>query len=152
MGILFFISFIVVFISCLTIIRFNKRQNLVNSYIISLMLFFYVMLIRFINFYALKEYNISHSSDGVNSINFFVSFLLISILFFSYVLGFFIAYLIKKETRTFVFVLMFSMLAVPLSIFYFNIIYFIPFLIIFDFLIRKTYEYYKKDNKKSTLQ
>ena len=148
MGVLLFISFIIVFISCLTTIRFNKLQNLVNSYIISLMLFFYVMLVRFINFYALKEYNISHSSDGVNSSEFFVSFLLISILFFSYVLGFFIAYVIKKETRTFVFILMFSMLAVPTSIFYFNIIYFIPFLIIFDFSLRKTYRYYKKDNKK----
>lgn len=148
MEVLLFISFIIVFISCLTIIRFNKLQNLVNSYIISLMLFFYVMLVRFINFYSLKEYNISHSSDGVNSTKFFVSFLLISILFFSCVLGFFIAYLIKKETRTFVFVLMFSMFAVPLSIFYFNIIYFIPFLIIFDFLLRKTYKYYKTDNKK----
>ena len=148
MGVLLFISFIIVFISCLTTIRFNKLQNLVNSYIISLMLFFYVMLVRFINFYALKEYNISHSSDGVNSSEFFVSFLLISILFFSYVLGFFIAYVIKKETRTFVFILMFSMLAVPTSIFYFNIIYFIPFLIIFDFSLRKTYKYYKTDNKK----
>lgn len=148
MEVLLFISFIIVFISCLTIIRFNKLQNLVNSYIISLMLFFYVMLVRFINFYSLKEYNISHSSDEVNSTKFFVSFLLISILFFSYVLGFFIAYVIKKEIRTFVFVLMFSMLAVPSSIFYFNIIYFIPFLIIFDFLLRKTYKYYKTDNKK----
>ena len=127
MEVLLFISFIIVFISCLTIIHFKKLQSLINSYITSLILFFYVMLVRFINFYALKEYNISHSSDGVNSLEFFVSFLLISILFFSYVLGFFIAYVIKKETRTFVFVLMFSMFAVPTSIFYFNITYFIPF-------------------------
>ena len=148
MEVLLFISFIIVFISCLTIIHFKKLQSLINSYITSLILFFYVMLFRFIDFYSLKEYNISHSSDGVNSTEFFVSFLLISILFFSYVLGFFIAYVIKKETRTFIFVIMFSMFAVPLSIFYFNIIYFIPFLIIFDFLLRKTYKYYKTDNKK----
>jgi hypothetical protein len=107
------------------------------------------MSVKLIDLSAKKEYNISHSSDdGLNSWEFFIFFILASILLFSYVLGFFIAYLIKKETRTFIFVLMFSMLAVPASIFYFNIVYFIPFLIIFDFLLRKTYKYYKEDNKK----
>ena len=145
MEVLLFISFIIVFISCLTIIHFKKLQSLINSYITSLILFFYVMSVKLIDLSAKKEYNISHSSDdGLNSWEFFIFFILASILLFSYVLGFFIAYLIKKETRT----LMFSMLAVPASIFYFNIVYFIPFLIIFDFLLRKTYKYYKEDNKK----
>ena len=149
MEVLLFISFIIVFISCLTIIHFKKLQSLINSYITSLILFFYVMSVKLIDLSAKKEYNISHSSDdGLNSWEFFIFFILTSILLFSYVLGFFIAYLIKKETRTFIFVLMFSMLAVPASIFYFNIVYFIPFLIIFDFLLRKTYKYYKEDNKK----
>jgi len=85
-------------------------------------------------------------ASSLNGLEWFSSFVLVGIFLFSYVLGFFIAYVIKKETKTFV--LMFSMLAVPSSIFYFNIIYFIPFLIIFDFLLRKTYKYYKTDNKK----
>lgn len=149
MEVLLFISFIIVFISCLTIIHFKKLQSLINSYITSLILFFYVISIKLIDLSAKKEKKISHSSDeGLNSWKFFIFFVLVSIFLFSYVLGFFIAYVIKKETRTFVFVLMFSMFAVPSSIFYFNIIYFIPFLIIFDFLLRKTYKYYKTDNKK----
>ena len=149
MEILFIITFILVFLFCLTIIHFKKLQNLINSYITSLMLFFYVISVKLIDLIAKKEKNISHSSDeGLNSLEFFIFFILASFLLFSYVLGFFIAYVIKKETRTFIFVLMFSMFAVPLSIFYFNIIYFIPFLIIFDFLLRKTYKYYKTDNKK----
>ena len=146
MEVLFFISFIIVFISCLTIIHFKKLQNLINSYLTSLMLFFYVICFRFaVSFLPETE---DPSASSLNGLEWFSSFVLVSILLFSYVLGFFIAYVIKKETRTFVFVLMFSMFTVPLSIFYFNIIYFIPFLIIFDFLLRKTYRYYKKDNKK----
>lgn len=146
MEVLFFISFIIVFISCLTIIHFKKLQNLINSYLTSLMLFFYVICFRFaVSFLPETE---DPPASSLNGLEWFSSFVLVSILLFSYVLGFFIAYVIKKETRTFVFVLMFSMFTVPLSIFYFNIIYFIPFLIIFDFLLRKTYRYYKKDNKK----
>lgn len=146
MEVLLFISFIIVFISCLTIIHFKKLQSLINSYITSLILFFYVMCFRFaVSFLPETE---SPPASSLNGLDWFSSFVLVSILLFSYVLGFFIAYVIKKETRTFVFVLMFSMFAVPLSIFYFNIIYFIPFLIIFDFLLRKTYKYYKTDNKK----
>lgn len=146
MEVLLFISFIIVFISCLTTIHFKKLQSLINSYITSLILFFYVICFRFAVSFLPETENPPASS--LNGSEWFSSFVLVSILLFSYVLGFFIAYLIKKETRTFIFVLMFSMLAVPLSIFYFNIIYFIPFLIIFDFLLRKTYRYYKKDNKK----
>lgn len=146
MEVLFFISFIIVFISCLTIIYFKKLQNLINSYLTSLMLFFYVICFRFAVSFLPETENPPASS--LNGSEWFSSFVLVSILLFSYVLGFFIAYVIKKETRTFVFVLMFSMFAIPLSIFYFNIIYFIPFLIIFDFLLRKTYKYYKTDNKK----
>lgn len=146
MEVLLFISFIIVFISCLTIIRFKKLQSLINSYTTSLMLFFYVICFRFAFAFLPKTENSPVSSS--NGLDWFSSFVLVSIFLFSYVLGFFIAYIIKKETRTFIFVLMFSMLAVPLSIFYFNIIYFIPFLIIFDFLLRKTYKYYKTDNKK----
>ena len=146
MEVLFFIYFIIVFISCLTIIHFKKLQNLINSYLTSLMLFFYVICFRFaVSFLPETE---DPPASSLNGLEWFSSFVLVSILLFSYVLGFFIAYVIKKETRTFVFVLMFSMFTVPLSIFYFNIIYFIPFLIIFDFLLRKTYRYYKKDNKK----
>lgn len=151
MGVLFFISFIIVFISCLTIIHLKKLQSLINSYITSLILFFYVICFRFAAVSFLPETE-NPPASSLNGLDWFLPFVLVSIFLFSYVLGFFIAYLIKKETRTFVFVLMFSMLAVPLSIFYFNIIYFIPFLIIFDFLLRKTYKYYKTDNKKSTLQ
>lgn len=146
MEVLFFISFIIVFISCFTIIHFKKLQNLINSYITSLILFFYVICFRFAVSFLPETENPPTSS--LNGSEWFSSFVLVSIFLFSYVLGFFIAYVIKKETRTFIFVLMFSMFAVPLSIFYFNIIYFIPFLIIFDFLLRKTYRYYKKDNKK----
>lgn len=146
MEVLFFISFIIVFISCFTIIHFKKLQNLINSYLTSLMLFFYVICFRFAVSFLPETENPPTSS--LNGLDWFSSFVLVSILLFSYVLGFFIAYVIKKETRSFVFVLMFSMFAVPLSIFYFNIIYFIPFLIIFDFSLRKTYRYYKKDNKK----
>ena len=146
MEVLFFISFIIVFISCFTIIHFKKLQNLINSYITSLILFFYVICFRFAVSFLPETENPPASS--LNGSEWFSSFVLVSIFLFSYVLGFFIAYVIKKETRTFIFVLMFSMFAVPLSIFYFNIIYFIPFLIIFDFLLRKTYKYYKKDNKK----
>ena len=146
MEVLFFISFIIVFISCFTIIHFKKLQNLINSYITSLILFFYVICFRFAVSFLPETENPPASS--LNGSEWFSSFVLVSIFLFSYVLGFFIAYVIKKETRTFIFVLMFSMFAVPLSIFYFNIIYFVPFLIIFDFLLRKTYKYYKKDNKK----
>ena len=68
MEVLFFISFIIVFISCLTIIHFKKLQNLINSYLTSLMLFFYVMSVKLIDLIAKKERNISHSSDeGLNS-------------------------------------------------------------------------------------
>lgn len=147
MGVLFFITFILAFLFCLTIIRFKKLQSLINSYTTSLMLFFYVMCFRFAFSFLLPKTENSPTSS-LNGLDWFSSFVLVSIFLFSYVLGFFIAYVIKKETRTFVFVLMFSMFAVPLSIFYFNIIYFIPFLIIFDFLLRKTYKYYKTDNKK----
>lgn len=146
MEVLLFISFIIVFISCLTIIHFKKLQSLINSYITSLILFFYVICFRFAVSFLPETENPSASS--LNGLEWFLPFVLVSIFLFSYVLGFFIAYLIKKETRTFIFVLMFSMLAVPASIFYFNIVYFIPFLIIFDFLLRKTYKYYKTDNKK----
>ena len=147
MEVLLFISFIIVFISCLTIIHFKKLQSLINSYITSLILFFYVICFRLFAFAFLPKTE-NPPASSLNGSEWFSSFVLVSILLFSYVLGFFIAYVIKKETRTFVFVLMFSMFAVPLSIFYFNIIYFIPFLIIFDFLLRKTYKYYKEDNKK----
>lgn len=144
MEVLLFISFIIVFISCLTIIHFKKLQSLINSYITSLILFFYVMCFRFVvSFLPETE---TPPTSSLNGLEWFSSFVLVGIFLFSYVLGFFIAYVIKKETKTFV--LMFSMLAVPSSIFYFNIIYFIPFLIIFDFLLRKTYKYYKTDNKK----
>ena len=146
MEVLLFISFIIVFISCLTIIHFKKLQSLINSYITSLILFFYVMCFRFAVSFLPETENPPASS--LNGSDWFSSFVLVSIFLFSYVLGFFIAYVIKKETRTFVFVLMFSMFAVPASIFYSNIVYFIPFLIIFDFLLRKTYKYYKTDNKK----
>lgn len=149
MEVLLFISFIIVFISCLTTIHFKKLQSLINSYITSLILFFYVICFRFVVSFLPETENPPASS--LNGSEWFSSFVLVSILLFSYVLGFFIAYLIKKETRTFIFVLMFSMLAVPASIFYFNIVYFIPFLIIFDFLLRKTYKYYKAETKKSTL-
>lgn len=148
MEVLFFVSFIVVFISSLTIIHFKKLQGFINSYITSLMLFFYVMCFKFAFAFLPKTENPSASS--LDGLEWFLPFVLVGIILFSYVLGFFIACLIKKGTRTFV--LMFSIFAVPTSIFYFNIIYFIPFLIIFDFLLRKTYKYYKKDNKKSTLQ
>ena len=147
MEVLLFISFIIVFISCLTIIHFKKLQSLINSYITSLILFFYVICFRLFAFAFLPKTE-NPPASSLNGSEWFSSFVLVSILLFSYVLGFFIAYVIKKETRTFIFVLMFSMFAVPLSIFYFNIIYFIPFLIIFDFLLRKTYKYYKADNKK----
>ena len=146
MEVLLFISFIIVFISCLTIIHFKKLQSLINSYITSLILFFYVICFRFAVSFLPETENPPASS--LNGSEWFSSFVLVSILLFSYVLGFFIAYVIKKETRSFVFVLMFSMFAVPAAIFYFNIVYFIPFLIIFDFLLRKTYKYYKSDNKK----
>lgn len=146
MEVLLFISFIIVFISCLTIIHFKKLQSLINSYITSLILFFYVICFRFAVSFLPETENPPASS--LNGSDWFSSFVLVSIFLFSYVLGFFIAYVIKKETRTFIFVLMFSMFAVPASIFYFNIVYFIPFLIIFDFLLRKTYKYYKTDNKK----
>lgn len=144
MEVLLFISFIIVFISCLTIIYFKKLQSLINSYITSLILFFYVICFRFAVSFLPETENPSASS--LNGLEWFSPFVLVGIFLFSYVLGFFIAYVIKKETKTFV--LMFSMLAVPSSIFYFNIIYFIPLLIIFDFLLRKTYKYYKTDNKK----
>lgn len=120
MEVLFFVSFIVVFISYLTIIHFKKLQGLINSYITSLMLFFYVMCFKF----AFLPKTENPSASSLDGLEWFLPFVLVSILLFSYVLGFFIACLIKKRTRTFV--LMFSMLAVPLSIFYFNIIYFIP--------------------------
>ena len=149
MEVLFFISFILAFLFGLTIIHFKKLQSLINSYITSLMLFFYVICFRFA--FAFLPETENPPASSLNGLDWFVPFVLASFLLFSYVLGFFIAYVIKKETRTFVFVLMFSMFAVPLSIFYFNIIYFIPFWIIFDFLLRKTYKYYKADNKKSTL-
>ena len=147
MEFLFFITFILAFLFCITIIRFKKLQSLINSYTTSLMLFFYVICFRLFAFAFLPKTE-NPPASSLNGSEWFSSFVLVSILFFSYVLGFFIAYVIKKETRTFVFVLMFSMFAVPLSIFYFNIVYFIPFLIIFDFLLRKTYKYYKTDNKK----
>jgi len=46
MEVLLFISFIIVFISCLTIIHFKKLQSLINSYITSLILFFYVIVTK----------------------------------------------------------------------------------------------------------
>ena len=140
----------IVFILFFTIISFyafpvkvhkdNIIRNLVHSYIVSLLLFFYVLFTGFIFLKTKYDFGLS------------IQFALVSLVFLSYVLKVLITYSLYNETRNFAFVLMFSVGDSVISIFYFNIIYFIPFLIIFDFLLRKTYKYYKKDNKKSTLQ
>ena len=114
----------------------NIIRNLVHSYIVSLLLFFYVIFTAFIFLKTKYDFGLS------------IQFDLVSIVFLSYVLKVLITYSLYNETRNFVFVLLLSLGFSIISIFYFNIIYFIPFLIIFDFLLRKTYKYYKTDDKK----
>ena len=118
----------------------NIIRNLIHSYIVSLLLFFYVIFTAFVFLKIKFDFGLS------------IKFDLVSLVFLSYVLKVLITYSLYNETRNFVFVLLLSLGFSIISIFYFNIVYFIPFLIIFDFLLRKTYKYYKKDNKKSTLQ
>ncbi len=140
----------IIFILFLTFISFyafpvkvhknNIIRNLIHSYIVSLLLFFYVIFTAFVFLKIKFDFGLS------------IKFDLVSLVFLSYVLKVLITYSLYNETRSFAFVLMFSVGALVISIFYFNIVYFIPFLIIFDFLLRKTYKYYKTDNKKSTLQ
>ena len=96
MEILFFITFILAFLFCITIIRFKKLQSLINSYTTSLMLFFYVICFRLFAFAFLPKTE-NPPASSLNGSEWFSSFVLVSILFFSYVLGFFIAYVIKKN-------------------------------------------------------
>ena len=114
----------------------NITRNLVHSYIVSLLLFFYVIFTGFIFLKTKYDFGLS------------IQFALVSLVFLSYVLKVLITYSLYNETRNFVFILLLSLGFSAISIFYFNIVYFIPFLIIFDFLLRKTYKHYKSDNKK----
>lgn len=118
----------------------NIIRNLIHSYVVSLLLFFYVLFTGFIFLKTKYDFGLS------------IKFALVSLVFLSYVLKVLITYSLYNETRNFVFILLLSLGFSIISIFNFNIVYFIPFLIIFDFLLRKTYKYYKTDNKKSTLQ
>ena len=135
-----FFTFISFYAFPVRIHKNNIIRNLIHSYIVSLLLFFYVLFTGFIFLKTKYDFGL------------FIQFALVSLVFLSYVLKTLITYSLYNETRNFVFVLLLSLGFSIISIFYFNIVYFIPFLIIFDFLLRKTYKYYKKDNKKSTLQ
>lgn len=115
----------------------NILRNLMHSYIVSLLLFFYVIFTNYMLFRIEYDFSIS------------ILFIVISLFFFPYFFKTVICYSLHKETKTFVYVPLLSLVFSVNSIVYFNIIYIVPFLIIFDFLLRKTYEYYKQ---KSTLQ
>lgn len=140
---MFFVGFILfsTFIASLYFpLKFHKKNtlgNLMHSYIISLLLFFYVIFTNYMLFRIEYDFSIS------------ILFILISIVFIPYVFKTIIYYSLYKETKTFVHILLLSLGFSLASIVYFNIIYIVPFLVIFDFLIRKTHEYFKQ---KSTLQ
>ena len=140
---MFFIIFII-FLTFITSLYFplkvhkdNILRNLVHSYIVVLLLFFYVIFTNYLLFRTKYDFGIA------------IIFLLISIVFIPYVFKTIIYYSLYKETKTFVHILLLSLGFSLASIVYFNIIYIVPFLVIFDFLIRKTHEYFKQ---KSTLQ
>ena len=131
-----FFTFISFFAFPTKVHKNNIIRNLIHFYIVSLLLFFYVIFTGFVFLKIKFDLGLS------------IQFALVSLIFLSYVLKTLITYSLYNETRNFVFILLLSLGFSAISIFYFNIIYFIPFLIIFDFLLRKIYKYYKKNNKK----
>ena len=110
----------------------NTLGNLMHSYIISLLLFFYVIFTNYMLFRIEYDFSIS------------ILFILISLFFFPYFFKTIIGYSLHKETKTFIYVPLLSLVFSVNSIVYFDIIYVVPFLIIFDFILRKTYEYFKQ--------
>lgn len=115
----------------------NTLRNLMHSYIVSLLLFFYVIFTNYMLFRIEYDFSIS------------ILFILISLFFFPCFFKTIICYSLYKETKSFVYVSLLSLVFSVNSIVYFKIIYVIPFLVIFDFILRKIYEYFKQ---KSTLK
>ena len=135
---MFFIGFII-FLTFITSLYFplkvhkdNIIRNLIHSYIVVLVLFFYVIFTNYMLFRTKYDFGIA------------LIFLLISIVFIPYVFKTIIYYSLYKETKSFVHILLLSLGFSATSIVYFNIIYIVPFLVIFDFILRKTYEYFKQ--------
>lgn len=131
-GFILFLTFIASLYFPLKVHKDNILRNLVHSYIVVLLLFFYVIFTNYLLFRTKYDFGIA------------IIFLLISIVFIPYVFKTIIYYSLNKETKTFVYVPLLSLVFSVNSIVYFNIIYIVPFLIIFDFILRKTYEYFKQ--------
>lgn len=133
-GFILFLTFIASLYFPLKVHKDNILRNLVHSYIVVLLLFFYVIFTNYLLFRTKYDFGIA------------IIFLLISIVFIPYVFKTIIYYSLNKETKTFVYVPLLSLVFSVNSIVYFKIIYVVPFLIIFDFILRKTYEYFKQKN------
>lgn len=136
-GFILFLTFIASLYFPLKVHKNNTLRNLMHSYIVSLLLFFYVIFTNYMLFRIEYDFSIS------------ILFILISLFFFPYFFKTIICYSLYKETKSFVYVPLLSLVFSVNSIVYFKIIYVVPFLIIFDFILRKTYEYFKQ---KSTLK
>lgn len=131
-GLIIFLTFITSLYFPLKVHKDNIIRNLIHSYIVVLVLFFYVIFTNYMLFRTKYDFGIA------------LIFLLISIVFIPYVFKTIIYYSLYKETKSFVHILLLSLGFSATSIVYFNIIYIVPFLVIFDFILRKTYEYFKQ--------